>query len=101
MVTVLVPLLLRAIVRVFGEADRLKFPSGLTVSVIVVVALRLPEVPVMVTVAVPVFAVWLAVKVTTLDEAAGFPLKDAVTPFGSPEAARVTFPENPFSGVML
>jgi hypothetical protein len=67
----------------------------------VVVALRLPDVPVMVTVTVPVFAVALAVRVRTLLEVAGFGLKAAVTPFGSPEAASVTLPENPFTGVMV
>lgn len=75
MVIVLVPLLPRAIVRVFGVAVKAKFPNGFTVRAIVVVALKLPEVPVIVTVAVPVFAVLPAVKVTTLDEVAGFPLK--------------------------
>ena len=75
MVIVLVPLLPRTIIRVFGEAFRAKFPNGFTVSVIVVVAVRLPEVPVIVTVAVPFFAVLLAVKVTRLDEVAGFALK--------------------------
>src|SRR5580698_3090175 len=101
MVIVLVPLLPRATVSVFGVAVTVKLPNGFTVSVIVVVALRLPEVPVMVTVAVPVLAVWLAVKVTTLDEVAGFRLKTAVTPFGSPEVDSVTLPENPFTGAMV
>ena len=100
-VMMLVPLLPRAIVKLFGEAFRAKFPNGFTVSVIVVVALRLPEVPVIVTVAVPFFAALLAVKVTTLDEVAGFWPKDAVMPLGSPEANSVTFPKNPFTGVML
>lgn len=100
-VIVIVPLLPRAIVRLFGTAARVKFPRGLTVRAIVVVAVRLPEVPVMVTVAVPVFAVLLAVNATTLDEVAGFPLKNAVTPFGSPVAVNVTLPENPFTGTML
>jgi len=69
--------------------------------VIVVVALRLPEVPVIVTVAVPSVAVLLAVRVRTLVEVAGFLLKEAVTPFGSPEEASVTLPENSLAGVIV
>jgi hypothetical protein len=100
-VIVTVPLVPRAIVNIFGIAARAKFPNGLTVRAIVVVAVRLPEVPVMVTIAVPIFAVWLAVKETALADVAGLPLKEAVTPFGSPDADRVTFPENPFAAAML
>ena len=65
-----------------------------------VVAFRLPDVPVIVTVTVPAFAVLLAVNVSTLDEVAGLGLNKAVTPFGNPEAASVTLPENPPAGVM-
>lgn len=85
---------------VAGDAVNVKLPTGI-VNVIVVVALRLPEVPVMVTVYVPEAAVLLAVRVTTLVVVAGFTLKEAVTPVGNPEAARVTLPENPFTGVMV
>lgn len=101
MVMVLVPLLPCATVTVFGEAVSEKLPNAFTVSEMVVVALRLAEVPVIVTVTVPVFAVALAVRVRTLLEVAGFGLKEAVTPFGSPEAASVTLPENPFNGLMV
>ena len=100
MVTVTVPLLPRAMVKLFGAAVTVKVPNGFTVRTIVVVAVTLPDVPVIVTVLVPVFAVLLAVNVTTLDEVAGFPLKTAVTPFGSPAAVSVTLPVNPFTGVM-
>ena len=68
---------------------------------IVVAAVRLPEVPVIVTVAVPVFAVLLALNVTTFDEVAGFALKVAVTPLGTPDTVKATLPENPFTGVMV
>jgi len=78
-----------------------KLPNASTVNVSVVVALRLPEVPVIVTVAVPAFAVLLAVRVSVLVEVAGFGLKEAVTPVGNPEAASVTLPENPPDGVMV
>jgi hypothetical protein len=98
---VLVPLLPWAIVKVVGEAVNLKLPKASTVNVSVVLAFRLPEVPVMVSVAVPSFAVLLAVRVSVLVEVAGFGLNEAVTPFGNPEAASDTLPENPFTGVMV
>jgi len=50
---------------------------------------------------VPEAAVLLAVRVTTLLVVAGFTLKEAVTPVGNPEAASVTLPENPFTGVIV
>jgi len=98
---VLVALPPRAIFRVFGAACRAKFPSAFTVRLIVVVALRPPEVPVIVIVAVPTFAVAPAVMVNTLEDSAGFCPNEAVTPFGSFESASVTAPENPFTGVIL
>src|ERR1700683_214642 len=97
---VLAPLLPIATDSVFGEAVSVKLPKASTVNVIVVVAFRLPDVPVMVTVTVPAFAVLLAVNVSTLDEVAGLGLNKAVTPFGNPEAASVTLPEKPPAGVM-
>src|ERR1019366_8717863 len=100
-VIVLVPLLPCATVKVPAEDVSVKFPNAFTVSLSVVVTLRLPEVPVIVTVAFPFVAVALAVRVRVLVEVAGFGLKEAVTPFGSPEAASVTSPENPLIGVML
>jgi hypothetical protein len=63
---------------------------------IVVLAVRLPEVPFIVTVAVPVGAVLLAVSVNTLVPVVGLVPKAAVTPPGSPDAASVTLPVNPF-----
>ena len=98
---VLVPLLPCATFKVFGDAARVKLPDASTVNVSVVVALRLPDVPVTVTVTFPTFAALLAVRVKTLDEVAGFGVKEAVTSLGSPEAASVTLPENPCTGVMV
>lgn len=69
--------------------------AALTVSEMVVLALRLPEVPVMVTVAVPVVAVELAVRLSTLVPVVGLVPNVAVTPLGNPDAARVTLPVNP------
>ena len=74
----------------------LKLGAGLTVSATLVVALRIPEVPLMVTVEVPVLAVPLAVSVSTLLPVVGFVPNAAVTPLGNPDAARVTLPLNPF-----
>ncbi len=59
---------------------------------------RLPEVPVIVTVSDPAFAVLDAVNVRTLVEVAGFGLKVAVTPAGSFDATKVTLPEKAFAG---
>jgi hypothetical protein len=44
---------------------------------------------------VPAVAELLAVNVTTLEPVVGLVAKDAVTPLGRPEAARVTLPVNP------
>ena len=102
-VIVLVPLLPRVIVRLFGEADKVKFAAveAFTVRLIEVVWVKPLDVPVTVTVAVPVAAVLLAVSVNTLEEVAGFGLKDAVTPLGKPEAEKVTLPLKPFDGVIV
>jgi hypothetical protein len=96
-VMVLVPLLPWVTVTEAGVALTLKFgdDAAFTVSETVVVAVKLPDVPVMVTVAAPVVAVLLAVRVSVLVELVGFVLNAAVTPLGRPDAARVTLPENP------
>ena len=49
----------------------------------------------------PVLAAALAVNVNVLDDVAGFGLKDAVTPLGKPEAARLTLPLKPFAGLIV
>lgn len=61
----------------------------------------MPDVPVIVTVAVPVVAVELAVSVKTLLDVVGLVPKLAVTPDGKPEADRVTLPVNPPEGVTV
>ena len=61
-------------------------------SAIVVLAVSVPEVPVIVTVEPPAVAVLLAANVTTLEPVAGLVPKVAVTPLGRPEAANVTLP---------
>jgi hypothetical protein len=67
----------------------------LTVKATAVVAVRTPEVPVTVTVAMP-GAAPLAVKISRLEPVdVGFGEKDAVTPLGRPDAERLTYPANP------
>jgi hypothetical protein len=66
-----------------------------TVSETLVVAVRLPDVPVTVTVAGPGVAEPLAVSVRVLVLLVLVGLKIAVTPLGRPEAANPTLPVNP------
>jgi hypothetical protein len=66
MVTVAFPLLPRAILSSAGPVFTAKQPNAFTVSESAVFAVRAPEVSVMVTVAVPLPAVVLAVRVRTL-----------------------------------
>src|SRR5450755_4420667 len=82
-----------------GEAINVADVTGFTVRLRGVVFVREPDVPEIVSGAVPVAAVADAVKVSKLLVVAGFGLKSAVTPLGSPEAERVTLPEKPFDGV--
>ena len=64
-------------------------------------AARLPEVPVIVIVEVDAAAVLAAMSVSVLEVVAVAGLKDAVTPDGNPEAAKLTVPLNPFSGLTV
>jgi hypothetical protein len=83
---------------VAGEADSAKFGAPFTVSWIVAEPVRLPEVPVIVTVAEPVVAALLAESVTLLPLNPLFGLNEAVTPAGKPEAEKVTIPLKPPKG---
>ena len=84
-----------------GEADRVKLGAAFTVRLSVVVAVRAPDAPLIVTTKVPMAALALAVNVSVLVKVAGFGLNDAVTPLGSPVADNVTLPLKPFAGVMV
>jgi hypothetical protein len=75
--------------------------APVTVSATLVVWLRLPDVPVIVTVDAPVAALPFAVSVSALVLVAELGLNDAVTPLGKPDAARLTLPAKPFCGVMV
>ena len=74
---------------------------ALTVRLIVVECVRLPDVPVIVTVNVPVVAAPLAVSVSVLAPVVLLGLNDAVTPLGRPDAERLTLPVKPFDGVSV
>ena|ERR1700733_12782181 len=67
-----------------------------TLRVRVVLAASEPEVPVMVSVAVPGVAVLLPVSVSVLVPVVGFGVKEADTPLGRPVTARLTLPVNPY-----
>jgi hypothetical protein len=71
------------------------------VRTIVVVLIKPLNVPVTVTVAVPVVAVLLAVNVSVLVVAVLLGLSDAVTPLGRPDADKLTLPLKPFCGVTV
>src|SRR5260370_37230107 len=88
--TVLVPLAPWITVRLLGNAERVKSGTGagaFTVRLTVVVGLRVPEVPVVVTVEVPVVAALLAASVRVLVPVGLDGANAAVTPLGSREGA--------------
>src|SRR6266571_1816611 len=68
---------------------------------IVAVLIKPPDVPVMVTVAVPAAAVLLAASVNVLVVAVLLGLNDAVTPLGRPDADKLTLLLKPLSGVTV
>jgi hypothetical protein len=72
-----------------------------TLREIAVVFVKVPEIPVIVTVTVPGGAVLLEVSVNVLALVALVGLKEAVTPVGRPEADKLTIPLKPFCGVMV
>src|SRR5258708_12304655 len=82
-------------------AGRLGFGAGVTDSVSVVKLVRLPEVPVMVTLAAPTVAVLVAVNVNMLVLVVLAGLKEAVTPLGRPDADKPTLPLKPLCGITL
>ena len=63
--------------------------------------MSVPEVPVIVTVKVPVVALLLAASVTTLLEVVGLVPNVAVTPEGRPDADNFTLPVNPPEGATV
>jgi hypothetical protein len=79
------------------ELERVK-AGPYTPSFSVVVAVRSPEVPVMVSVLVPTPAVLLTVRFSTLIPLVGLGEKLAVTPLGKPDTVKFTLPLNPYWG---
>jgi hypothetical protein len=67
----------------------------------VAVCVKIPEVPLIRIVNVPVVALLVADSVSVLTPVVLLGLKEAVTPRGSPAADKLTAPVNPFCGVML
>jgi hypothetical protein len=102
-VMVLVPLVPWVSAKLLGDAESTKLGTGtgLTVRETVVVFDKLPEAPVMVTVAVPVAAALLAVSVNVLVLVVLVGLNEAVTPLGRPEADKLTLPLKPFCEVTV
>ena len=75
--------------------------AAVTVRPTVVVCVRLPDTPVIVTVDVPVAAEVLAVRVKVLVEVVGFVLNPEVTPLGRVEVDKVTLPVKPSTEVTV
>jgi hypothetical protein len=102
-VIVLLPLPPCVTLTLVGEAESEKFgvATAFTVSETVVVWVKAPDVPVMVTVEVPAVAVELALNVSKLVEVVGLVPKVAVTPAGRPAAERVTLPVKPPVGLTV
>jgi len=100
--TVLVMLLPCVTDRLGANGESVKLGPALTVRAIVVDAFTVTEVPLMVIfTGPPTVAAPLAVSVSKLVLVAGLGAKVAVTPLGRPEAARVTPPVNPLTGVIV
>ena len=97
-VTTVVPLLPRAMLKLDGDAERLKFGTAVTVREVVVEAVKALDVPVTVTLNVPVTATALALSCSALLPVVLAGLKEAVTPLGKPEADKLTLPLKPLSG---
>src|SRR5215472_10887068 len=98
-VIVLEPLAPCVMVKLVGDAESVKFGGGFTVRETVVELVKLPAVPVMVTVAGPVVAVLLAVNVNVLVPVVLLGLNEAVTPAGKPEADKLTLLLKPLSAL--
>jgi hypothetical protein len=96
-----VPLAPWVIAKELGLAERVKFGGAETVRERVVAFDKLPEVPVTVSVKVPVAAVLLADNVNMLALVVLLGAKEAVTPPGRPEADKLTLELKPFWGVTV
>jgi len=87
--------------RLLGEAERAKVGAW-TATLMLVVAVTVPEVPVMATVVVLGGAEAVAVSVSTLVVDVGFALHEAVTPLGKVDGSvRSTLPVKPPASVTV
>jgi hypothetical protein len=87
---------------VVAERETVKLGGGVTVSAMVVDPVRVPEVPLTMTVTgPPTVAVLLAVRVRMLEPVVGLVAKAAATPLGRPIAERVTPPVKPPTSVTV
>jgi hypothetical protein len=100
-VIALAPLAPGRTLKLVGDAVSAKLEGAATVKPTVVVLCRLPDVPVMVMIAVPSVAEALAVRVSVPGLVVVAVLNDVVTPVGRPVAARVTVPVKLFRGVTV
>ena len=89
-VIVVAPVAPCGIVRLLGEEESLKFGGPVTVSAMVVVFDKFPQLPVIVNDTGPRSAVALAISASVLVLVAGFGLNDALTPLGRPDATKLT-----------
>jgi hypothetical protein len=87
--------------KLFGDAERVKFGAAFTVRLIVVEFVTLPDMPVIVTVAVPAAAVAFAESVSVLVVDVLLGVTEAVTPTGKPDTDKLTFPEEVPVGVTV
>jgi hypothetical protein len=102
LIVIVSAVLLPCVVVIEGAVGAIvKLGAMLTVRSMEVVAVSVKKVPVMAIVDVPVAAVPAAVSVSTLEPVVGLVAKLAVTPLGSPLAARVTPPVNPSTSVTV
>jgi hypothetical protein len=83
-----------------GVAEIEKLGTAATISVTVVVWVRLPATPVIVSVYEPATVVAPTSTFSVDEEVAGFGVNEEVTPAGAPLRLSVTLPLNPFAGVM-
>jgi hypothetical protein len=100
-VMALVPLAPGKRLRLAGDAVMVYGIAAFSVKLIVVVLNSVPDVPVMLTMEVPIAAELLAARVNVLVPAMLCGPNVAVTPGGRPEAVNTTAPANPPSGVMM
>lgn len=101
MVMVLVPAAPWGTVKAAGAAASVKVGPAFTVKLNVTEVDHVPEVPVTVTVVVPVAAADVALNVAMLLVAVVAGLNETVTPLGRPAAASVALPLKPFLGVTV